>query len=78
MAQSPNCLGPPGDHDDLAGDRCGPSRDQLRLQTSSIGIANRVIDDIDQVDAMPKRMQSTEVLGPQEFNSLLNHRLMLM
>jgi len=37
-----------------------------------------MIDDIDQVNAMPKRMQSMEVLGPQEFNSLLKHRLMLM
>jgi hypothetical protein len=55
-----------------------PSKDQLRLQISSIGIANRLIDDIDQVDAMPKSMQSMQVLGPQEFNSLLKHRLMLM
>ncbi|KIM21525.1 hypothetical protein M408DRAFT_333394, partial [Serendipita vermifera MAFF 305830] len=41
------------------------------------GLSDRMIEDIDHVDKMPTHAQSMEVLGQQEFGSLLHHRLMM-
>ena len=48
------------------------------LMRRTLGLADRITNDIDYIDSLPKSIQSMEVLGSREFSSLLNHRLMLM